>query len=100
MNELDAEIKLVLEQPKTRAVQNRASATPRPEQEKILSTRRMMEDLLALGVPFEPISKVTNLGYLACRGDSRSLIRPVSEAPSPITRPAGDLEVPTNSFEP
>jgi hypothetical protein len=48
LNELDSQIKLLLEQLKAKAAQNPASATPLSEQEKILATRLMMEDFVAL----------------------------------------------------
>jgi hypothetical protein len=48
LNELEPQIKRPLEQLKAKAAQNPPSATPLSQPEKILATRRMMENFVAL----------------------------------------------------
>jgi hypothetical protein len=69
LNELDPQIKLLLEQLKAKAAQSPVSATPLSEQEKILAMRRMMVDFVALGVPSEPVSRVTSFGIPGPAGE-------------------------------
>ncbi len=86
MNELDPQIKLVLEQLKAKAAQNPAPATPLSEQKKILAMRRMMQDFIGLGVTSESVSRVTNLGIPGPAGEIPiRLYVPLSKAVSPIT---------------
>jgi hypothetical protein len=77
MNELDPQIKLVLEQLKAKAAQNPASATPLSEQERILAMRRMMQDFIAARSSVRAGLKSHEFGYTwSCWRDPHSLIRP------------------------
>src|SRR5258708_3127844 len=103
-NELDPQVKALLEQFHVNSAQHPAPSTPLSAKEKIVATRQMMDTFAALRRPSESVSRTEDFDILGSAGKVPvRLYVPHTKEPHPITVPvfvyyhgggfvAGDLE--------
>jgi acetyl esterase len=69
LNELDLQVKMLLEQFHANAAQHPVPSTPLSAEEKIVATRQMMASFAALAYPFESVSRTEDFDITGSGGE-------------------------------